>query len=125
LSQFLNVTAVRDGEPVRALRNTHVKRPRLRDCRIQRSFQLSRSRQAQLNALLDLYKGEAQAAPDDDADANGEDGDTDRNSREPTVAGRPNCSPQLSGPSRHEGGFNVAGITAAPRKKVISPETKL
>jgi N12 class adenine-specific DNA methylase len=82
-------------------------------------------RQAQLNALLDLDKGERQIAPDDDAASNGEGEDADRRSREPTpAAGRPNSSPHRSGPNRDEGGFNVAGITATPRKKILSPETK-
>jgi N12 class adenine-specific DNA methylase len=78
-------------------------------------------RQAQLNALLDLDKGEAQAAPET------EDRDTTTRASEGVVRkSNPASSYSKSNDSvlHEQKGAIVAATFATPRKKPLSPETK-
>jgi len=78
-------------------------------------------RQAQLNALLDLDKGEAQVAPETD-----DRGTANETSEEPLRTAIPTArSDKLNGAVRHEEtNLGIAATIAAPRKRPLSPETK-
>jgi hypothetical protein len=86
-------------------------------------------RQAQLNALLDLDKGEQQVAPEDRAegtpDAEGDAGRDDRAVGADTRPERPSRSPWRNAPGqRKERNLDEARSTASARSPPAVPGTK-